>query len=290
MNKIILALYLFGLFGLITSKCDCCSECGLEEETTKQEEVVERLSGSCPDIKYINGGLSGSGFASRYWDCCKPSCAWTGNAGAGNEARECDANMNILTNKNSKNICENGGISTTCLSQIPFTIDGCDELGFAFAAVPGGGPSICGRCFALEFTGEGKYEIRTPQKKLKGKKLIVMASNIGYDVASSQFDIMIPGGGVGNYNGCDNILGTNLGQQYGGLLADCESSVGYSYSEDIIYEKRKECLTNKCNTVFANKATAREGCLFLANFLESAGNPLHNFKEVECPQVLRDRY
>ena len=32
--------------------------------------------------------------------------------------------MNILTGKNSKNICESGGISTTCLSQVPFTIDG----------------------------------------------------------------------------------------------------------------------------------------------------------------------
>ena len=49
-------------------------------------------------------------------------------------------------------------------------------------------------------------------------------------------------------------------------------------------------LYNKCNTVFANKANSRDGCLFLANFLEVAGNPFHNFREVECPQVLRDRY
>ena len=83
--------------------------------------MVDILSGSCPDLKYIDG------YASRYWDCCKPSCSWTGNAGAGNEALECDAKMNILTDKNSKNICESGGISTTCLSQVPFTIDGWFE-------------------------------------------------------------------------------------------------------------------------------------------------------------------
>ena len=73
-------------------------------------------------------------------------------------------------------------------------------------------------------------------------------------------------------------------------MAGYESSVGYSYTEDIIYEKRKEWHINKCNTVFANKANARDVCLFLANFLEVAGNPLHNFREVECPQVLKDRY
>ena len=85
-------------------------------------------------------------------------------------------------------------------------------------------------------------------------------------------------------------MGTNLGEQYGGLLSDCENSVGWSWDYNTLYTKRKECLTHKCNTKFANKAQAREGCLFLANFLEAAGNPLHNFKEVECTQVLLDRY
>lgn len=229
------------------------------------------------------------GFATRYWDCCKPSCSWSNNAGYGNEARQCDVNMNLISDTNAVSKCD-GGPSTTCLSQIPFTIDGCDELGFAFAAVPGNGPGICGRCFALEFSGEGKYETKKNHRQLKGKKLIVMASNIGYDVATYQFDVMIPGGGVGYFNGCSDILGTNLGAQYGGLLSDCENSVGWGLSDDDMYIKRKECLINKCNSVFAGKAQAREGCLFLANFMEAAGNPLHTFKEVECPQVLKDRY
>ena len=193
MNKYILLLC---LIGLIKSDCDCCAQCA-----DTDEEVVEHLSGSCPEITYVIGGYSGSGFASRYWDCCKPSCSWTDNAGSGNEARECDASMNILTDKYTKSKCD-GGASTTCLSQIPFTIDGCDELGFAFASVPGSGPNVCGRCFALEFTGYGKYETKKNHQKLSGKKLIVMASNIEYDVAKYQFDVMIPGGGVGYYNGC----------------------------------------------------------------------------------------
>ena len=260
MNKVILAAF---LFGLVTS--------------------------SCPAINYVSGGLSGSGFASRYWDCCKPSCSWTENAGSGNEARQCTTSMSLIADHSAVSKCD-GGPSTTCLSQKPFTVDGCDDIGFAFAAVPGAGPSICGRCFLLEFTGTGKYETKKNHALLASKKLIVMASNIGYDVANGQFDVMIPGGGVGYYNGCGDILGYNLGAQYGGLLSDCENEVGYSYDYDTTYTKRKECLVNKCNSVFSSNSDAQDGCLFLANFLEAAGNPLHTYQEIECPQVLKDRY
>ena len=284
MNKFIFALYLLSLAQLVASRCDCCDQCG-----TTAEEPVEQLSGSCPALVKRSGGMSGSGFASRYWDCCKPSCSWSSNAGAGNEARQCDAQMNIISNPNESSMCD-GGRSTTCLSQIPFTIKGCDNLGFAFGAVPGAGPKVCGRCFLLSFTGQGKYETKLNHKKLAQKKLVVMASNIGYDVAGGQFDVMIPGGGVGLFNGCANILGNNMGAQYGGLLSDCENEVGWGGSDDEIYKRRKECLTNKCNTVFASKANAKAGCLFQANFMEAAGNPLHTFKEIECPQVLKDRY
>ena len=253
--------------------------------SSENDSGSEEISDSCPEIKYISSSFSGSGFASRYWDCCKPSCSWKENSPE-IQARQCDKNMNLITDASSKSMCE-GGPATTCLSQIPFTINGCDNIGFAFAACPT--TNACGRCALLEFTGEGKYETRENHKKLKGKKLIVMASNIGYDVNEKQFDIMIPGGGVGAFNGCANILGTNLGKQYGGFLSDCEDEVGWN-DESAIYSKRKECLINKCNSIFSNNYSAKEGCLFLATFLEAAGNPLHTFKEIECPQVLKDRY
>ena len=245
--------------------------------------------GSCPEIKFVKGGRTGNGFASRYWDCCKPSCSWTNNAGSGNEARQCDKNMNILNDLNAKSICENG-VSTTCLSQIPFTIKGCDDIGFAFAATPAYYEDICGKCFLLQFTGEGQYETRTCHTSLKNKKLIVMASNIGGDVNNGQFDIMIPGGGEGIFQGCREILGNDLGDQYGGLLEVCQREVGYNDDDNTMSVKRKDCLIKKCNSSFSKKAEAKEGCLFLANFLEAAGNPKHTFQEIECPQVLKDRY
>ena len=286
MNKVILLIYLFSLIGLVYNWCDCCDQCASQQQQQQGGQQTEQPSGSCPDIKYVSGGLSGNGFASRYWDCCKPSCSWSSNSGYGNEARQCDANMNLLTDYNAASKCD-GGPATTCLSQVPFTIDGCDNMGFAFGAVPGAGPKVCGRCFLLEFTGEGKYETRKNHRLLSNKKLLVMASNIGYDVNGGQFDIMIPGGGVGTYNGCYGIFSGNLGAQYGGLLSDCENEVGYGGDDNTIYTRRKECLVDKCNTFSGD---AKSGCLFLANFLEAAGNPLHSFKEVECPQVLKDRY
>ena len=230
--------------------------------------------------------LGASGFASRYWDCCKPSCSWAENAG-GNPARQCDASMNPINDASAKSMCE-GGPSTTCLDQIPIVVN--ENLAYAFGASPGGGPNACGKSFQLTFTGEGKYETKLNHKKLAGKKLIVMSSNIGYDVSGGQFDIMIPGGGVGLFNGCAQILGNNLGKTYGGFLSDCEDEVGWNGSDEEIYEKRKSCLTQKCNSAFGGKNQALQGCLFLANWMEAAGNPLHNYEEVACPDQLKSKY
>ena len=237
-------------------------------------------------VAILSYTLCASGFASRYWDCCKPSCSWKENAG-GNTARQCDVSMNTLNDPSARSLCE-GGPSTTCLDQIPIVVN--DQLAYAFAAAPGAGPNVCGKCFQLTFTGQGKYESKLNHQKIKGKKLIVMASNIGYDVSNGQFDLMIPGGGVGAFNGCDNLLGTNLGRRYGGLLSDCEDEVGWSKSDQEIYEQRKACLTNKCKAAFSGKDKALQGCLFLANWMEAAGNPLIEYQEVSCPSELKSKY
>lgn len=257
-----------------------------QQQQKSSSSQQQQSGGGCPVIKYVNGGMSGSGHATRYWDCAKPSCAWPENAnqGTGKMARQCGKDGVTLLNDPSAPSALDGGNATTCKSQTAFTINGCDNIGFAFAATPGN--NSCGKCFELTFTGEGKYETKTNHQKLKGKKLIVMASNIGGDVSSGQFDIMIPGGGVGIKNACGNI-GFNQGTTttHGGMLSDCENEVGYNGD---VYSKRKECLTKKCNATFSGDAL--KGCLFLADFMEAAGNPLHTFKQVECPQVLLDKY
>jgi hypothetical protein len=263
--------------------------------SSKQQQTqtsTSQQSGGCPNIKYVNGGASGDGFATRYWDCCKPSCSWAENA-HGNPSRQCQANSsNTISDLSARSVC-NGGNAMTCTSQHAFTVNGCDNIGFAFAAVPAFA-SACGHCYELTFTGKGKYETKMNHQKLKGKKLIVMASNVGGDVSGGQFDIMIPGGGFGIYpQGC-NVM-TNWGNMqgyntHGGLLTKCEEEVGYSGDDQTIYTKRKQCLVEKCNSIFAKDSEAKAGCLFLADFMEAAGNPLHTYKEVECPDVLKQKY
>ena len=247
------------------------------------------ISTGCPTI-VKKSGSSGSGWATRYWDGCKPSCSWTNNAGgSGNEARQCTANGKTeLSDLNAQSVCT-GGSAATCTSQIPFTISGCDNIGFAFAAVPAADGGKCGKCYQLTFTGTGKYETKANHKALVGKSLIVMVTNVGTDVGQGQFDVMIPGGGVGKFNGTAGYGWGSQGAQYGGLLDECEKEVGYSDGVNYLTD-RKACLVKKCNASFSSDAQAKEGCLFLANFMEAAGNPNHTYTEVECPNVLKAKY
>ena len=233
-------------------------------------------------LKPVQGGHSGSGWATRYWDCCMPSCGWNENSG-GNPTMYCDAKGKNRV-EGGQSICS-GGQNTTCTSQIPIIVN--DKVAYAFAAVPAADGGKCGKCFALEFTGEGKYETKANHQALRGKTLVVMASNIGGDVNHGQFDVMIPGGGLGAFDGCSQMGWGNQGEKYGGLLSNCENEVGY---DGDLLNKRKECLTRKCNEVFKNDEQAKEGCMFLATWMEAAGNPNHNFKEVECPQALKARW
>ncbi len=238
-------------------------------------------AGGCPNIKVKSGGRTGSGWATRYWDCCAPHCSWAENAG-GNTSKTCDSKgKNVVGGGGS--ICS-GGQQTTCLSQIPFTVNGCDNMGFAFAAVPGADGGTCGKCYQLTFTGKGKYGSDGNLSAIKGKKLIIMTTNIGHDVQQGQFDIMIPGGGVGAFNGCSQMGWGSQGEQYGGLLSDCEKESNY------VAAKTLSCLKSKCSSVFSNDATAKQGCMFLAEFMHAAGNPLHDYVEVECPDVLKQKY
>ena len=265
-----------------TPKSSSSSQPKSSSSSQPKSSSSSAVTGQCPTIK-TKGGASGSGWATRYWDCCMPSCSWNENSG-GNPAKVCDSKGKNTIGNGSGSVCS-GGAGATCTSQIPFTVDGCTEMAFAFAAVPASNGGQCGKCFQLTFTGEGHYSSTNANtKKLKGKKLIIMVTNIGGDVNQGQFDIMIPGGGVGAFNGCSQMGWGSQGQQYGGLLSDCETETKYSAA------KYKSCLTEKCNKSFSNDEQARKGCLFLADWMGAAGNPEHNYVEVECPQVLKDKY
>ena len=223
------------------------------------------------------------GFATRYWDCCKPHCGWPTNVhGNTNPVRTCSLNnISHQTDFAQQNGCD-GGDGFTCYNMAPWVIDA--QLAYGFAAVPASG-DICGKCYELRFTGEGRDGPDAGSAKLASKRMIVQATNIGSDVGSGQFDLLIPGGGVGLFNGCSrqwNIPASALGEQYGGFLSSCKKKLGSNASPDAY----KDCVRSSCSSVFSqpNRADMLRGCMWFVDWFEVADNPKLHYNEVACPQ------
>lgn len=83
---------------------------------------------------------SGTGQSTRYWDCCKPSCAWGGKASVSAPALTCDAKDNPISDSNAVSGC-NGGTSYTCSSYSPWAVSDTVAYGFAATAIEGGSES-----------------------------------------------------------------------------------------------------------------------------------------------------
>jgi hypothetical protein len=87
-----------------------------------------------------------TGKTTRYWDCCKGSCAWSGKAPVNKPIATCDKNDNPLTNVNAKSGCESGGEAFMCTNQSPWAVN--DNLAYGFAAVKLAGKTESDWCCA----------------------------------------------------------------------------------------------------------------------------------------------
>ena len=220
----------------------------------------------------ITNGMSG--WASRYWDCCKPACGWKGNVSRGNPMMSCDMKDNSLgSNYDAVNACQGGGTAYMCWSGVPFTGD--DTLAYAFAAASGSNYA-CGRCYQLQFTGTNNTSgDKKGTPKLNGKTLIVQVINNG-GVQATQFDLLIPGGGVGALNACATQWGmSDLGSQYGGFLSACNGDVN--------------CTMQKCQSVFADKPDLMEGCTWFLGWFGASNNPDFTYQKIACPAALTSK-
>jgi hypothetical protein len=209
-----------------------------------------------PFVIQASAQASGSGTTTRYWDCCKASCGWPGKialAPGSNPVTSCDASDNPLTNYNAVSGC-NGGSTYMCSSQQPWAVSDTLAYGFAATSISGGSEaSWCCACYELTFTSSS----------IAGKTLIVQATNTGGDLGSNQFDLAMPGGGFGIFNGCTAQWGTpstGWGAQYGGVSS------------------RSQC--------DAFPAHLQPGCYWRFDWFENADNPSVSFKQVACPAAL----
>ena len=206
-------------------------------------------------------------WASRYWDCCKTHCAT--NAGA----KSCGKDG--MSQDNGSSACS-GGSGYACYSEAPRAIG--DNVSYGHVAVPN--PS-CNTCYHIQFTGKGQDNASDPGSlRIANKHMIVRVSNTGGDVGGHQFDLMIPGGGVGqNDHTCTAQWGLSkdqLGATHGGFV----SYPNLCYTGTL--DDRKKCVRAKCDLLPAGDA--RNGCYWWVDWLNLADNPQFRYEPIACPK------
>jgi hypothetical protein len=201
----------------------------------------------------------GEGHTTRYWDCCQTHCAqFTGHK----------CGQDGVSNTGDSNSSCNGGGSFACYDEAPRAVSTCLAYGHIAKANPN-----CGGCYRIQFTGVGHDNPNDIGSKLiQGKQMIVKVTNTGSDVGGTQFDLMIPGGGVGKFNACSRQWNTSdLGAQYGGFLSECSGT----------HAEKKECVRQECMKIPAG--SARDGCIWFVDWFQVADNPNFTSQQTDCP-------
>jgi len=214
-------------------------------------------SKSGKSLPNITSGTTGK--TTRYWDCCLASCSWKENTN-GSAVKACKADgVTLVTDELYKvrNGCEDGGKAYMCNDNQPWAINDNISYGFVAAAFQNGSQKDwCCSCYRMQFTSGAA----------KGKQMIVQVTNTGYDLSDNHFDIQMPGGGVGVFNGCQSQWNTSVdgwGQRYGGI------------------SKRSEC-DNLPKQL-------RDGCYWRFDWFLNSDNPSVIFERVQCPTELTSK-
>lgn len=211
----------------------------------------------CANLNY-----SGEAITTRYWDCCKPSCAWNGKADVNKPVLSCSVD-DKPTSVDAGTACGAGGTAYTCLNQQPWQVNDTMSYGFAGAFImpdlTNGGieGSWCCACYQLDFTSD----------PLRGKSLIIQATNTAYDITTNnRFSLAIPGGNITSQNACAQQFSVDqsvFGQENMGVASvdDCD--------------KMPDAL--------------KESCKWRFGWFKDASFPSANFKRVVCPAELTQK-
>lgn len=236
-------------------QCDCSwaspSACGNPDGSYCHQQCCGNVQPAPqPQQPQQPHGYEGVAKTTRYWDCCKPSCSWPSNVNGYAHVRSCHRDGASTAPANSPNICGGGGApggpNVACSNQQPFTI-GDTLYGFAASNVD------CCTCYELLFTDTA----------VAGRRMIVQVTNKGGDLGSRHFDLQIPGGGLGIFDGCSPQFGHwNGGARYGGL-SDASQCPNLPHA-------------------------LQHGCYWRFNDFKNADNPNAYFKRITCPSVLTD--
>ena len=213
-------------------------------------------TGSSYTPKPIGNAGKRAGKTTRYWDCCKPSCSWNGKASVSHPVNTCSRDGSLISDVDARSGCD-GGEAFMCTDQQPWAVSDTLSYGFAAASISGGSESTwCCACYKLTFTSTS----------IAGKEMIVQVTNTGGDLGENHFDLQMPGGGLGIFDGCSTQFNTNAaswGERYGGLRS-----------------------VDGCANL---PASLQKGCEWRFGWFENADNPSMEFEEVECPVELTEK-
>jgi hypothetical protein len=171
-----------------------------------------------------------------------------------------------MSNHDARSACS-GGNAFMCWDYVPWSVSSTLSYGFAALA-----DADCGRCYHLQFTGSSHNGDSSGASTLSGKHMIVQIINTG-GLQDNQFDLLIPGGGVGDFDACSTQWGaSDLGAQYGGFLLGCGGDTG--------------CVRRMCEDVFSGKSQLMAGCEWFLDWFGAADNPDLEYEQVSCPSAI----
>ncbi|MDR2555784.1 MAG: hypothetical protein LBC64_10205 [Fibromonadaceae bacterium] len=262
------------------SNVTAAASCGGSNQTATCAGTITVTAQQQPTPSSSSGGGGGSpsytptaagneeSKVTQYWDACKPSCSWSGKGGI--QANSCNiSGANIGHNDSDRSACD-GGSAFTCMKQAPWKVG---DVSFGYVAA---GIGACGDCYQFNFPN--------------GHVMVVMKTNIGDIKEGAKFDLMIPGGGVGDFDALtrqvtnSGVSNPDMGVRYGGFRGKC----GWDYSAQSV-----NCVKDMCNNVFKNLPDLKAGCLWWTENLGNSGNwnnPTVKYKKVTCPKELTDKY
>jgi hypothetical protein len=121
---------------------------------------------------------TGEAITTRFWDCCKPSCSWNGKASFSHPVDTCNASDDPIADFTTGTGCGTGGSAYTCSDQHPWSVN--DTLSYGYAGIfllnhPDTETFWCCSCYQLDFTSD----------PLRGKTMIVQASNSAFDISTA---------------------------------------------------------------------------------------------------------
>ena len=214
----------------------------------------------------------------HYWDCCKPSCAWPGHLGK--IVKSCDAaGEKASSDPDEKSVCDDPNGSATCRDQLPWV---SNRTLFGFGAVAGDPKTsdVCGKCFEVKFAHARHID-----------QAVIMVTN-GGSSAPGNIDLLVPGGGFGQFTGCRAYVGWDVYTPTGpcsgsGDTAGCAQYGGFKEE-------------SYCDTAFKEDAAAQVACHTVlwgvfgqVGCNHDAGYPpnlmVTSRTQISCPQALVDK-